>query len=663
MADQLLRKVPDHGNTMAMKALLLNSMGQKEEAFTLGKTALTKDMKSHICWHVYGLLYKDVKNFEESLKAYRMALKIKPDSVDIQRDLAHLQIQIRDYPGYIQSRRTMLKNRPALRSNWTALAIAQHMSGDLEAAEKTLSVYEDSLKTIPSKTDVEHQQATLYKNMIIAETGNYERALEHLNAAAKHVYDRQLVMELRAEYHLKLKQHAEAEKVYRVLIDRNQENRGYYAGLAAALQLNESQPQKLAEMYKDMSKKFPRADAPRRIPLDFLEGDEFREAAHDYLKNMLQKGVPSTFPNIKTLYQSKDKQATIQEIVTRFSKQEPQTNGEDEKSKANQETFRISTTYFLAQHYNYSKSRDLVKAMENIDKLIEKDPKSVDYHMTKARILKNHGNTKVAAETMDYARSLDERDRHINTKAAKYQLRNNAHAKGLEIMSKFTKPDSAGGPLGDLTEMQCMWFLSEDGESYVRERKLGLALKRFTTIYNIFDLWQEDQFDFHSFSLRKGQIRAYVNMLRWEDQLRAHPFFTKAAIAACRTYILLHDQPELGKEGHLTNGKGMDAKAKKKAAQKAKKEQEQQDADAEKKGKTVKKDADPEGKQLLETEEPLKDAMKFLTPMLESSPKSLPAQEVGFEVFLRRSKFLFCHMSLWCTNVDQRNISLLSGVF
>lgn len=639
MADQLLRKVPDHGNTMAMKALLMNSMGQKEEAFALGKTALTKDMKSHICWHVYGLLYKDAKNFEESLKAYRMALKIKPDSVDIQRDLAHLQIQIRDYQGYIQSRRAMLKTRPTLRSNWTALAIAQHLSGDLDDAEKTLSVYEDSLKNTQPKTDVEHQQATLYKNMIIAETGDYERALEHLNAAAKHVYDRQLVMELRAEYHLKLLQYAEAEKVYRVLIDRNQENRAYYAGLVAALRLDESQPQKCCEMYEDISKKYPRADAPRRLPLDILSGDEFRKAAHDYLVDMLHRGVPSTFPNIKTLYQSSEKQVVIQDLIISFSKQEPLTNGEGEKPTKSREVFEASVTYFLAQQYNYYNSRDLSKAMENIDKLIEKDPKSVDYHMTKARILKNQGNTTKAAEMMDHARSLDERDRHINTKAAKYQLRNDAHGKAIDIMGKFTKSDSAGGPLGDLIEMQCIWFLTEDGESYLRERKLGLALKRFTTIYNIFDLWQEDQFDFHSFSLRKGQIRAYISMLRWEDQLRAHPFFTKAAIAACKTYILLHDQPELRKEGHLMNGKTTDAKAKKKAAQKAKKEQEQQDAEAEKKGKTVKKDTDPEGRQLLDTEEPLKDAMKFLTPMLESSPRSLPAQEVGFEVFLRRSRF------------------------
>ena len=620
-----------------MKALILNAMGQKEEAFALGKTALRNDMKSHICWHVYGLLYKDERNFEESLKAYRFALKIKPDSSDIQRDLAHLQIQIRDFSGYIQSRRAMLKAQPTLRTNWTALAVAQHLAGDLEDAEKTLSMYEDILKVPPPKTDIEHQQALLYKNMIIAETENYERALEHLDIISKLVYDKQLVMELRADYLLKLNRFSEAEKIYRILINRNQENRSYFAGLVAALQLSESQPDKLTEMYAEIASKFPRADAPRRIPLDFLKGEEFRKAADDYLRRMLTKGVPSTFSNIKTLYQDNEKQAAVEKLVLGYAEGHTPNNTTDEKAAKEKESFHGSVLYFLAQHYNYYTSRDIPTALRYIDQLIEKEPKSVDYSMIKARILKNLGDTKGAAQMMDQARSFDERDRYINTKSAKYQLRNNDHTKALDTIGKFIKADATGGPLGETIEMQYVWFLTEDGEAYLREKKLGLALKRFNTIYNIFDLWQEDQFDFHSYALRKRQIRAYIYMIKWEDQLRSHPLFTRASIAACKAYILLHDQPQLAKDEPLVNGTSADSKAKKKAAQKAKKEQEKTESEADKKAKATKKDLDPEGKQLLETQEPLKDAMKFLTPILESSPKSLPVQEVGFEIFLRRS--------------------------
>ncbi|KAI7275342.1 hypothetical protein KC335_g1671, partial [Hortaea werneckii] len=122
-ADQILRKYPNHGDTQAMKALIVMSQGKTEEAFDLCKLALKNAMKSHICWHVYGLLYRQQKNYEEAIKAYRFALRLEPENAQIQRDLALLQMQMRDYNGYVQSRRQMLAQRPGFRQNWTALAI------------------------------------------------------------------------------------------------------------------------------------------------------------------------------------------------------------------------------------------------------------------------------------------------------------------------------------------------------------------------------------------------------------------------------------------------------------------------------------------------------------------------------------------------------------
>ena len=98
-----------------MKALIMNSQGKTEEAFALAKVALQQDMKSHVCWHVYGLLYRAAKNFEEAIKAYKFALKLEPESAQIQRDLALLQCQMRDYQGYIVSRRQMLTSRSHIR--------------------------------------------------------------------------------------------------------------------------------------------------------------------------------------------------------------------------------------------------------------------------------------------------------------------------------------------------------------------------------------------------------------------------------------------------------------------------------------------------------------------------------------------------------------------
>ncbi|KAA8567376.1 hypothetical protein EYC84_010399 [Monilinia fructicola] len=139
-ADQILKKNPKHGDTLAMKALIINSQGKSDEAFALAKVALQCDFKSHVCWHVYGLLYRAAKNFEEAIKAYKFALKLEPDSQQIQRDLALLQIQMRDYQGHILSRRAMLGARSTIRQNWTALAVALHLNGELAEAEKPRKV-------------------------------------------------------------------------------------------------------------------------------------------------------------------------------------------------------------------------------------------------------------------------------------------------------------------------------------------------------------------------------------------------------------------------------------------------------------------------------------------------------------------------------------------
>lgn len=645
-----------------MKALIIGTQGHTKEAFALAKVALNNNMKSHVCWHVYGLLYRSEKNFDESIKAYKFALRLEPESAPIQRDLANLQIQMRDYLGYIASRKVMLQQKPGFRQNWTALAIAHHLAGNYEEAENVLTTYEDTLKQKPSRADTEHWEAVLYKNYIIAESGEIEKALDHLEAVGKKSPDVQGVLEMKADYLLRLGRKAEAATAFAALIERNPDSSSYFDGWSQAKELAKLDSTQAQKAYEEIAQKHPRADLPKRKPLDFLEGAAFRDAADVYLQRMLRKGVPSTFANIKHLYTDASKRQVVQELVEGYAagKLKEQSNGSATNGHADHAHFESSVLYFLAQHYNYRLSRDLPKALEYAEKCVELDPKSVDFHAVKARTLKHQGDFAAAAEAIETARATDEKDRAINTKCAKYQLRNDENEKALETAGKFTQ-NKTGGPLGDLLDMQAIWYLTEDGQSYLRQRKLGLALKRFHQVSTIFDIWQEDQFDFHNFSLRKGMIRAYVDMLRWEDHLRDHPYYSRTALSAVRAYVLLHDEPDLvhGPVASGLNGTGKDGKAeaaeRKKAVKKAKREQEKMEkADADKKALSKaskptpksedvdakKEDQDPFGKTLVETKEPLLDAMKFLTPLLESSPGLVEAQEVGFEVFMRRKKYL-----------------------
>lgn len=387
---------------------------------------------------------------------------------------------------------------------------------------------------------------------------------------------------------------------------------------------------------------------------------------------MFDKGVPSTFANLKHLYSDTSKKETLPALAEEYLKEHSDSAGAERQANGDSSKGAGAALYFLAQHYNYHMSRDLARATEFVEKAIELDPENVDFHMTKARIFKHQGDIAKAAEAMDHARSLDTRDRYINSKAAKYQLRNNENEKALTTMGLFTRAETVGGPLVDLTDMQCIWFLTEDGEAWQRRGDVGLALKRYHTIFNIFDIWQEDQFDFHSFSLRKGQIRAYIDLVRWEDQLREHPFYFRAALDAVNLYLSMHDKPQNGANGvEGGHANGEDAAEKKKAAKKARKEAQKAEREAAEKaakqdpnkgtaqkskdGEEVKKkDDDPNGTKLAATTDPLGEAMKFLGHMLQFSPKNIDGQIAGFEVFIRRSKpflsstrllFLLCIIS------------------
>jgi tetratricopeptide (TPR) repeat protein len=80
-ADRILEAFPTHGETVAMKGLIVHSMGaaRKAEAHELCKLALRYDIRSHVCWHVFGLVHRAEANYAEAVKCYKQALKIDPD--------------------------------------------------------------------------------------------------------------------------------------------------------------------------------------------------------------------------------------------------------------------------------------------------------------------------------------------------------------------------------------------------------------------------------------------------------------------------------------------------------------------------------------------------------------------------------------------------------
>ena len=65
-------------------------MKRKTEAYELVKKALFKNMANFTCWHVYGILNRANKKFDDARKAYINALKADEMNVNVLRDLSLL---------------------------------------------------------------------------------------------------------------------------------------------------------------------------------------------------------------------------------------------------------------------------------------------------------------------------------------------------------------------------------------------------------------------------------------------------------------------------------------------------------------------------------------------------------------------------------------------
>ncbi len=151
-----------------MRGLIYNYCNKKTEAYESAQKGLRNDVKSHVCWHVYGLLQRADRKYDEAIKCYRNALRCDPvwmhidaffyylkhgnkisinkkkENLQILRDLSLLQIQIRDLDGYKDTRYQLLQLRPAQRVSWIGYAMSYHLLKDYDIA---INILEEFSKT------------------------------------------------------------------------------------------------------------------------------------------------------------------------------------------------------------------------------------------------------------------------------------------------------------------------------------------------------------------------------------------------------------------------------------------------------------------------------------------------------------------------------------
>jgi len=733
-ADTILRKFPNHGETLAMKGLTLNCTGKRDDAYDFVKRGLRNDMRSHVCWHVFGLLHRSDRNYNEAIKAYKQALRIDPENLQILRDLSLLQVQMRDLNGFALTRHTILNLKPNNKIHWLAFALAKHLTNDLEGCISVIDCYLGTLnENSPElRQGFESSELAMYRHMVMDEIPNNETlALEHLEKCKDLVVDQTTWLQAKGTDQLMLGQFDEAKQTFLKLFQygASEDYKVHSGYMCAVLQLDKStcqramkatamdvpstmmslsqdQKQVTLDAYKnELLPINPRSHALRRIPLTMLQGKELRDALDAYCRRDLSKGVPFLGSDLSSLFlveqaaSNKEEKSAIVRVTDPVDvKVHPMMNliidlveGYMESlstnsrfpGQADDEEEPPSTllwVYYLRCQM-YEMCGEYQAALDMIEKCIEHTPTAVEMYERKARILKLSGDIQVAADCLDSARELDLQDRYINNKATKYLLRANREEVALERMSLFTRHE--GNPEQNLYDMQCTWYELELANCLKRQGKWGPCLKKFVAIEKHFEDFHEDQFDFHSYCVRKVTLRAYVDVLRFEDNIWGHDFYGRAAKGIIKCYLHLFDSPADAKpESEVPDYSSMTAAERKKAkaiARKKKKAAEKKAAIAAEEGKEAnggdknkKKggvatkpdivDEDPNGDLLLK-KDPLEEAKKYTAILTKNAPRRFSTWILSYDVAMRRGKKMMALQALFKAHkIDPESSELFSRI-
>ncbi|CAG2113934.1 unnamed protein product [Medioppia subpectinata] len=695
-------KHTEHGETLAMKGLTLNCLGRKDEAYEYVRRGLRNDLQSHVCWHVYGLLQRSDHKYDEAIKCYRNALKWDKDNIQILRDLSLLQVQMRDLEGYRDTRYQLFALRPTQRASWIGFAMAYHLLKDYETAAKILEEFRKTSQSQQQKAmhnqnsaangaagqrmaseKYEDSELLLYQVMILKEAKSYTEALTYLERNESEICDKLAISEYKSELMVSCGKLKEAKKVINdQLIGRNPENSNYYSLLERALGLSADHENERLKLYLEFQRKYPRSQLPFRLPLGFVSNtDLFKEMVDMYLRKSLRKGQPALFKDMKNLYNNElkhmrhnkrfiegqkpvmtDKMRIVETLLLSYIKNLSNYDSFDSTESSwgtEATTCLLWVYYYLAQHYDYLQNYD--RALEFVNTALEHTPTLIELYVVKAKICRHMGNMDEAVQYADEAQSLDTADRYLNSKCAKYLLRANLITEAEEMCAKFTREGVSATE--NLNEMQCMWFQTECAIAHQRQEKFGEAIKKCIEIERHFAEINEDQFDFHTYCMRKMTLRSYLELLRLEDVLKGHEFYFRAARIAIEVYLRLHDKP-LGdrEESEDKNTANMSASELKKLRNKQRKAklrataEAKATADNDKQSRENDKNNAESGGELHQEkldasklerpEHPLEEAIKFLTPLQMFAAQRLDTHLLAFDIYHRKNKVMLMLQSL-----------------
>lgn len=615
----------NHGETLSMKGLILSSLGKKDEALEHAKLGLKYNIKSHVCWNVFGLLQKNEKKYEEALKCYKNALKFDKENLQVLRDLSSLQVQLRDYDGFKETRYKILQLKTSQKYSWIGYCFALYLCGEYSSSNLLIEEFKKN-RVINTQSERELNEILLFQVFLLLKMKKNDEALNFMDINATNIIDKCSLLALKASILDNLNKKDQAILLYRKLLSRNPDNIDYFYKIQQALNIADFsiEQHNLFEYYLNI---YPTSNIFPYEKLRFIQGKD--EKFCDYVKEVLINGFKRALPNlfrlIKVLYSDTDKVGVIEKIIKDYL------HFIQEK---NETSMLIWVEFFLAQHYYMVNKLDL--ALKIIENIIIKTPTFIDAYIIKAKIYKKSGRSKMAAKILDDCRLLDTSDKFINCKTNKYLLKAGNSKQAIENASLFIKEKDT---LESIHDIQCTWFELCLASCHLKNGQYDQCLEMCHYVKNHFDDIVDDQFDFHTYCFRRSSLDSHAKLVNFEKDPDNHSLFYKASIIALKCYIHLDI---LKKDGSLT-----------KVLSKFQKD-----------NKNQKPTKLYDGNELILVDDFLSAATPFLDVLRKYFTNKFKTLVVLFEYYLLKEKYLmvsscYLKMEVFCKSVDPTNSSYL----
>ncbi|OII75813.1 hypothetical protein cand_028970 [Cryptosporidium andersoni] len=290
----------------------------------------------------------------------------------------------------------------------------------------------------------------------------------------------------------------------------------------------------LNNFFEELETRYPKSDSIKRIAMAVLSEKYFEKRFREYVLVKVNKNVSTLLSIFKYICEVDiSKKKLIHTILTKMiTEKEDNLTSNCQSDNINEIMASLYSIY--AQHLDCMGYP--LKGLEFINKALSLVDDRADYYSIKSKLLKHLHKFKEASDNSEFARTLENNDRYLNTKAISAYLKNGDINKAIELAKIFTtqpeinkinklkkelsKDKNEHSNNNESINLQIIWFDKRIASCYeflLKDQKK--SLEYYFKILDSIDTMFHDQYDYHLYCLRKLTLSRYIEFLRMQDKI------------------------------------------------------------------------------------------------------------------------------------------------